>query len=85
MSDSRTLSPMKLSVSLTADDVAALDRFVEQAGLESRSAGVQQAIRRLRDVALGELYEEAWREWSSSGEGEAWAITSSDGLRDASR
>ena len=50
---------MKLSVSLSADDLAALDRYVEQAGLESRSAAVQQAIRRLQDPELEAAYAAA--------------------------
>ena len=76
---------MKLIVSVTAEDLAALDRFVEQAGLESRSAGVQQAIRRLRDRHLEAAYADAWQEWTDSGDEKAWGVASSDGLADASR
>ena len=50
---------MKLSVSLTEDDLIALDRFVEHAGLGSRSAGIQQAIRRLGDADLEDAYAAA--------------------------
>ncbi len=76
---------MKLSVSLSREDLAALDRYVEQAGLESRSAGVQQAIRRLQDPQLEADYASAWREWAGAGEEDAWAAASSDGLTDAAR
>lgn len=76
---------MKVSVSLTEEDLAALDRFVEEAGLESRSAGVQQAIRRLRDPRLEADYADAWEEWAASGDEEAWTATTSDGLTDAPR
>lgn len=76
---------MKLSVSLSEDDLAALDRYVKVAGLESRSAAVQQAIRRLRDPELEADYASAWEEWTATGDDDAWAITSSDGLADAAR
>lgn len=75
---------MKLSVSLTEDDLIALDRFVEQAGLGSRSAGIQQAIRRLGDADLEDAYAAAWQEWDASGDAELWDVTSGDGLTDAS-
>lgn len=76
---------MKLSVSLSAQDVAALDRYVEQAGLESRSAAVQQAIRRLQDSELEEAYASAWEEWVASGDEGVWATSVGDGLGDAAR
>ncbi|AKT51875.1 ribbon-helix-helix domain-containing protein [Arsenicicoccus sp. oral taxon 190] len=76
---------MKLSVSLSDEDVAVLDRFVEEAGLESRSAAVQQAIRRLQDPQLEAAYAAAWEEWSAAGDEEAWATASLDGLTDAAR
>ncbi|WP_460828952.1 ribbon-helix-helix domain-containing protein [Nocardioides hungaricus] len=76
---------MKLSVSLSEEDLAALDRYVEQAGLESRSAAVQQAIRRLRDPELEAAYAEAWDEWETTGEEAAWAAVTADGLADAAR
>ena len=59
---------MKVSVSLSAQDLAALDRYVEQSGLESRSAGVQQAIRRLQDPQLEAAYAAAWEEWAVLGD-----------------
>lgn len=76
---------MKLSVSLTAEDVAALDRYARQAGLASRSAAIQQAIRRLEDHDLEAAYAEAWDEWTDSGAEADWASSSSDGLADAAR
>lgn len=72
-------------MSLSEEDLAALDRYVEQTGLESRSAGVQQAIRRLRDPELEAAYAAAWDDWASSGAEAEWETTSSDGLADASR
>lgn len=76
---------MKLSVSLSKEDLAALDRFVERAGLESRSAAVQQAIRRLEDPQLEAAYAGAWEEWVASGDEDVWAAATSDGLTDAAR
>lgn len=76
---------MKVSISLTEADLEALDRYVDQAGLESRSAGVQHAIRRLADPRLEASYAAAWEEWETAGEDEAWAAVTSDGLADAAR
>lgn len=76
---------MKVSVSLSEEDLAALDRYVEQSGLESRSAGVQQAIRRLADPQLEADYASAWEEWARAGEEDAWASASSDGFADAAQ
>jgi len=76
---------MKLSVSLSDEDVAALDRFVELSGLTSRSAAVQRAIRLLGDPSLQADYGLAWTEWDDSGEAELWESTASDGMVDAAR
>lgn len=76
---------MKLSVSLPETDVAALDAFVRSAGLPSRSAAVQRAIRMLRLVGLEEDYQAAWDEWESGGEQSLWDDTAADGLPDATR
>ena len=67
---------MKVSVSLPDADVAFLDEFVAESGLDSRSAAVQQAIRLLRSSALGASYAAAWDEF----EGTEWETTSADGL-----
>jgi Arc/MetJ-type ribon-helix-helix transcriptional regulator len=76
---------MKLSVSLPDEDVAVLDTYVERAGLPSRSAGVQRAIRMLRYPALEDDYGAAWTEWSAAGEEDLWENTADDGLGDAPR
>ena len=73
---------MKLSVSLSEDDVAMLDRFVEQRGLPSRSAGVQRAISLLHGPSLASEYAEAFEEWEVSDERRLWGGASADGLRD---
>jgi Arc/MetJ-type ribon-helix-helix transcriptional regulator len=76
---------MKLSVSLPEEDVAALDEYAKAAGLKSRSAAVQRAIRLLREQDLDEAYAAAWLEWEASGEQAVWERTVADGLTDAAR
>jgi Arc/MetJ-type ribon-helix-helix transcriptional regulator len=76
---------MKLSISLSDEDVAALDRYVRAAGAPSRSAAIQQAIRMLGDPELEDAYAAAWDEWQASGEAAAWEVATADGLADAAR
>jgi hypothetical protein len=75
---------MKLSISLPDDDVAVLDEYARAAGLRSRSAAVQHAIRFLSHPGLEEDYAAAWEEWEASTERSAWEMTTGDGLTDAS-
>ncbi len=79
------MSQVKLSVSLSEGEVAALDKYAQAAGLKSRSAAIQQAIRFLGDPELEAAYAAAWQEWESSGAADAWESTTADGLADASR
>lgn len=53
---------MKLSVSLAAEDVEFLDFYITRHDLESRSAGLQEALKALRDLDLQDQYEAAWSE-----------------------
>lgn len=76
---------MKLSVSLSEDDVAVLDEFARAAGLPSRSAAVHVAVKSLRLPDLEDDYAAAWDEWEASGEQAGWDITAADGLADAAR
>jgi len=76
---------MKLSVSLSESEVAALDKYARAAGLRSRSAAIQQAIRLLGDPELEDSYAAAWDEWEASGDAAAWDSTAADGLADAAR
>nr|WP_281373185.1 ribbon-helix-helix protein, CopG family [Kineococcus aurantiacus] len=62
-------------------DVAALDEHVREAGLPSRSAAVQRAIRALAHQHLEQDYAAAWEEWDDSGDREAWEGAAADGLR----
>lgn len=76
---------MKLSVSLSDDELAVLDAYVKSAGLPSRSAGVQRAIRMLRFPTLEQDYADAWSEWSESADAQAWESVIGDGLTRAAR
>lgn len=76
---------MKLSISLSEEDVAALDRYARASGITTRSAAIQRAIRRLGDPQMDDAYAAAWEEWESSGDAAAWEETSTDGLADAAR
>lgn len=76
---------VKLSVSLSESDVEALDKFAHAAGLKSRSAAIQQAIKLLGDPELEAAYAQAWLEWESFGDAGSWEVTTADGLADASR
>ena len=79
------MSQVKLSVSLSESEVAALDKFAQAAGLKSRSAAIQQAIKLLGDPELEDAYAAAWQEWEASGDAQAWEGTATDGVVDASR
>lgn len=76
---------MKLSVSLPDEDVAILDEFARSAGLPSRSAALQHAVRMLRLPDLERDYEDAWREWEAAGDQAAWSVTAVDGTADVPR
>jgi Arc/MetJ-type ribon-helix-helix transcriptional regulator len=71
---------VKLSVSIPAEDVALLDEFARTAGLPSRSAVLQHAVRLLRHQGLEEDYAAAWDEWDASAGRAAWDGTAGDGL-----
>jgi Arc/MetJ-type ribon-helix-helix transcriptional regulator len=76
---------MKLSVSLSEEDVALLDEYARSSGLRSRSAALQCAVRLLRHADLEQDYAAAWEDRESSGERAAWEGTVGDGLTDAAR
>ena len=56
-----------------------LDAYVQSHGLASRSAALQKAVRLLRASELVAAYEDAWDEWSESGDGELWDAVTGDG------
>lgn len=71
---------MKVSISLPHDDLTFLDEYAQQAGLESRSAAVQKAIRLLRTRELEAAYAAAYEEWEGSEDAMLWDTTVGDGL-----
>jgi len=75
------MGQVKLSVSLSPSEVAVLDKYAQSAGLKSRSAAIQQAIKLLGDPDLEDDYTAAWQEWEDAGEAEAWAVTVADGVK----
>jgi hypothetical protein len=70
---------MKLSVSLSGEDVEFIDSFAEQHGIDSRSGVLQRAVTVLRATELGSDYAAAWEEWSDA-EAADWEGTAGDGL-----
>jgi hypothetical protein len=76
---------MKLSVSLSDEDIAVLDAYVKRTGLSSRSAGLQRAVRMLRYPDLEEGYAEAWAQWAADEDASVWESTVGDGVSDAAR
>ncbi|CAM00637.1 hypothetical protein A8924_1709 [Saccharopolyspora erythraea NRRL 2338] len=76
---------MKLSVSLTDEDVTFVDEYAQQVGAPSRSAVIHQAISLLRSAELEDAYASAWAEWESGDDRKLWETTASDGIADASR
>jgi Arc/MetJ-type ribon-helix-helix transcriptional regulator len=73
---------MKVSVSLPDDDIDFLDTYSKKAGLDSRSAALQRAVRLLRTAELGEAYAAAWEEFDPNGDAALWDTTVGDGLDD---
>ena len=71
---------MKLSVSLPAADVAFLDDYAREQGIDSRSAALLKAVHLLRSLTLSNCYEEAWAEWSDGHDATLWETTAADGL-----
>jgi len=76
---------MKLSISLTDEDVSLLDAYAAKSGLASRSAAIQHAIRLLRHATLDADYAAAWGERDTTADAAAWEAVAGDGLVDAPR
>jgi Arc/MetJ-type ribon-helix-helix transcriptional regulator len=71
---------MKISVSLPEQDVEFLDQYARGTAAGSRSAVVQRAIRLLRATELGPAYAQAWGEWATGGDADAWDTVAGDGI-----
>jgi Arc/MetJ-type ribon-helix-helix transcriptional regulator len=72
---------MKLSVSVSDDEVEFMDRYAGEHGVPSRSGVVQRALSLLRANELSEDYSAAWSEWDAAG-ADAWDATTGDGIDD---
>jgi hypothetical protein len=70
---------MKVSISLSDNDVEVLDAYAIEHGMVSRSAAVQRAVGILRLTGLSDAYAAAWREWLAEDE-DVWAETELDNL-----
>ncbi len=71
---------MKLSVSLSDEDVDYLDRYAASQHLPSRSAVLQRAVRMLRASELGSAYEAAWNEWAEDTDNALWDSATADSV-----
>ncbi len=71
---------MKLSVSLSDEDVNYLDTYTKAQGLKSRSAALSKAVRLLRASELSAAYEDAWTEWANGDDAALWDAITIDGL-----
>lgn len=71
---------MKLSVSLSEQDVEFLDEYASSHGASSRSAAVARAVALLRAYVLSDAYEQAWAEWEESEDASLWEAVAADGL-----
>jgi Arc/MetJ-type ribon-helix-helix transcriptional regulator len=71
---------MKLSVSLPEDDIEFLDSYAHAQGIPSRSAALHRAVGLLRAAQLGAAYEDAWQEWTASGDADVWEAVTGDGV-----
>jgi Arc/MetJ-type ribon-helix-helix transcriptional regulator len=71
---------MKVSISLPDEDLEFLDRYTKQAGLDSRSAALQKAVRLLRTAELSTEYAAAWEEFDADGDAALWETTVGDGI-----
>jgi Arc/MetJ-type ribon-helix-helix transcriptional regulator len=70
---------MKISVSLTDEDVEYVDVYARRRGVQSRSAVIREALRLLQASELGPDYAAAWDDWPDD-EQHAWDATVCDGL-----
>ena len=77
--DSGSIGGVKISVSLTEQDVEYVDVYARRRGVQSRSAVIREALRLLQASELGPDYAAAWDDWPDD-EQDAWDATVADGL-----
>lgn len=76
---------MKLSVSLSEEDVRFIDSHLRETNAASRSAVIHEALEMLRSADLEDAYLAAWDEWEASEDADLWEQASADGIADAPR
>ena len=72
---------MKLSISLSEEEVGFLDAYARSQGIKSRSGAVKAALRLVRTMELTDDYAAAWAERHDD-HGRVWDRSLSDGLSD---
>lgn len=70
---------IKVSLSISDDDIAFLDGEALQGRYTSRSAAVQDAVRLLRESRLADAYAEAYAEDYD----DQWDVAADDGIASA--
>jgi Arc/MetJ-type ribon-helix-helix transcriptional regulator len=73
-----SIAGMKVSVSLPEEEVAYLDAYAKEHGMDSRSAVVHKAVGALRASELTTAYEDAWTSWAASDDAAAWEVVDSE-------
>lgn len=71
---------MKVSVSITDEDVEFLDAYVRNHRVRSRSSALRRAIQLLRASELSSDYAAAFAEWGDDPESGSWDAVAGDGL-----
>lgn len=69
----------KISISLQDEALTALDQFIADKNLPSRSAAIQEAIAMMTSTNLQNAYAQAFTEWNDE-QAEDWDTVSSDGI-----
>ncbi|MFF2053338.1 ribbon-helix-helix protein, CopG family [Leifsonia sp. NPDC058194] len=72
----------KLSVSLSEDDVAYLDRVARAERDGNRSAVIHDMVRLFREIRSEDDYVKVFEEWEGSEDQKLWDSTAGDGLDD---
>ncbi|MFM9878046.1 MAG: type II toxin-antitoxin system ParD family antitoxin [Rhodoglobus sp.] len=71
---------MKVSVSLSDEDLDFVDEQTQAGIFSSRSAALQAGIRLLRERQYTDSYAAAWDEWDASADAVLWDGPSADGV-----
>ncbi|WP_420594365.1 hypothetical protein [Deinococcus sp.] len=71
---------MKLTVDLSPEQVAFLDRYQQAHNLNSRRAALGQLLRQLEEREMEAAYRAAGAEWQGSEDARLWEQVSGEGL-----